>query len=638
MSSSTRPTAISGLEMRVLVRELSRFSGWYVSNIHSLGDTQVFRMKSPDGDADLVISPTLGAWVTEKPAHGVTREFTTSLRRELMRLRLEGVSQLGLDRVLFLQFTNGERGIRLILELMPPGNIILTEADGRITLTLNEFKSPYRVVSRGRNYVPPPQNRASLEEVDDKSLAEALAREKTVGRAIGRGLSLPRRYVDEILAKVSLSQEQPTPVPEGKAGEIMQAIRDLLASLDHPTPSLMEGPGGLELMVVQPTRGIVVETAPTVSQLMDKAFSSSLADADIEPQKEDHLAKEIEVTIQRLQKQSEGLNEKAVKLRQAAGEVSAAASLDDAGAILVEAALEPGLAAEVASLSSTAAISSMLFDEAKAAEAEVKKIQEVSHGLASRLKKAKKAIPPPSVQLVRREKKEWYQKFRWFFTSEGKLAVGGRDAQSNTILVKKHMEEGDVAYHADLFGSPFFILKDGKAQTPAEVRQVGQATASFSSAWKTGLSAADAYWVLPDQVSGSAPSGEFLARGSFAIKGKKNFVTKNPVELAVGMDAGGRIVSGPEEAMMKQAPAYIVIIPNREKASDTAKKVLFELKKIYGEELGSNNVDDVMRAMPAGGGKVVRKRDTRKAEEKVQKEDAAIDQQENARETPGQDY
>jgi hypothetical protein len=296
------------------------------------------------------------------------------------------------------------------------------------------------------------------------------------------------------------------------------------------------------------------------------------------------------------------------------------------------------LSSRLESQSSTAAVSSTLFDEAKAAEAEIKKIEEVSHGLASRLKRARKAIPKPTVQVVRRETKEWYQKFRWFITSEGKLAIGGRDAQSNTILVKKHMGEDDVAYHADLFGSPFFILKEGKTQTEAEVRQMGQATASFSSAWKTGLSAADAYWVGPDQVSGSAPSGEYLARGSFVIRGKKNFVTKNPVELAVGMDAGGRIVSGPEEALMKQSSAYLVIIPNREKASDTAKKVLFELKKLYGEELGALGLDDVMRALPSGGGKVVRKRENRKEEEKLQPVDVEAGADEKTRDAPGQDY
>jgi len=631
MSSATKTTPISGLEMRVIVRELSRFVGWYVSSIHSLGDNQVFRMKSPDGDADIVVSPTLGAWVTEKPAHGVTREFTTSLRRELERLRLEGVSQLGLDRVLFLRFVNGEQALQLILELMPPGNIILTDANGRITLTLREFKGQHRVVSRGRTYVSPPQSRASLEDVDEKSLKEAMSKEKTVGRALGRGLSLPRRYVDEILAQVSLGQEEPAPVSDEKVAEIARVIKNLLASLEHPAPSLIEGPGGLELMVVQPVHGTVVETAPTVSQLMDKAFSNLLVEeeAETEPQKEDRQAKEIEVTMHRLQQQSEGLRQNALKLRQLASEVRSAASREDASVIVAGASLDSKLSTRLESQTSNAAVSSTLFDEAKAAEAEVKKIEEVSGGLAARLKRAKKAIPKPTVLTVRRERKEWYQKFRWFFTSEGKLAVGGRDAQSNTILVKKHMLEGDVAYHADLFGSPFFILKEGKEQTPAEVRQMGQATASFSSAWKTGLSAADAYWVEPDQVSGSAPSGEYLARGSFAIRGKKNFVTKNPVELAIGMDAEGRIASGPEEAMMKSSRAYLVIIPNREKASDTAKRVLFELRKLYGDELGATSLDDVMRALPTGGGKIIRKREI-KQEEPLQAVEAATDPEQQA--------
>ena len=157
---------------------------------------------------------------------------------------------------------------------MPPGNIILTDTDGRITLTLRDFKGQHRVVSRGRSYVPPPQSRASLEEVDESSLEDALAREKTVGRALGRGLSLPRRYVDEILSPGLAEPGAADPVRQGRRSRrSARVIKGLLASLDDPTPSLVETPAGLELMVVQPARGTVVETAPTVSQLMDKAFS-----------------------------------------------------------------------------------------------------------------------------------------------------------------------------------------------------------------------------------------------------------------------------------------------------------------------------------------------------------------------------
>src|SRR3989344_8958557 len=35
-------------------------------------------------------------------------------------------------------------------------------------------------------------------------------------------------------------------------------------------------------------------------------------------------------------------------------------------------------------------------------------------------------------------KREWYEKFRWFISSEGFLCIGGRDAATNEIVIKKH--------------------------------------------------------------------------------------------------------------------------------------------------------------------------------------------------------
>ena len=137
---------------------------------------------------------------------------------------------------------------------------------------------------------------------------------------------------------------------------------------------------------------------------------------------------------------------------------------------------------------------------------------------------------------------------------------------------------------------------------------MSQATVAFSSAWKTGLGAADAYWVNPDQVSTSAPSGEFLARGSFLIKGKKNFVQHNLVEVAVGVGSDGRVLAGPESAIRVAAAAYVVLRPQNEKSSETAKRVKRDLEALTGTTgEASPSVDDVLRALPAGGGKVLRK-------------------------------
>ncbi len=254
-----------------------------------------------------------------------------------------------------------------------------------------------------------------------------------------------------------------------------------------------------------------------------------------------------------------------------------------------------------------ASISSAIFDRAKRTERDIQDIDDAIKKLQPKLKKESgkeetarvKAIP------LSKAKKEWYEKFRWFFTTGGKLAIGGRDAQSNTTLIRRHLQEGDTVYHADLFGSPFFVLKGGKEQTEEEVREVAKATAAFSSAWKTGLGAADAYWVSPEQVGMAGQSGEFLAHGSFAINGKKNFVTKNTVEVAVGVDEHGRIISGPEEAIMKVAKGHVTLVPSREKPSDTARKVLHELMP-YANEKVSVGGDDVLLMLPAGGGKIIR--------------------------------
>ena len=253
-----------------------------------------------------------------------------------------------------------------------------------------------------------------------------------------------------------------------------------------------------------------------------------------------------------------------------------------------------------------ASVASALFDHAKRLERKAAESLEAAGRLQKKLEKMG-PVEAPRPSPLRRRKQEWYEKFRWFYTSEGKLAIGGRDAQSNTILVKRHLEEGDTVYHADLFGSPFFVLKDGRSQSDAESLELAQATVSFSSGWKTGLGAADAYWVLKDQVSASAESGEYLAKGSFVIRGRKNMIRHALLQVAVGLDSSGRVVAGPESAVAKASERYLVLTPHREKASDTAKKVLRELAPEGGAGPGPL-VDDVIRALPSGGGKILRRK------------------------------
>ena len=138
-----------------------------------------------------------------------------------------------------------------------------------------------------------------------------------------------------------------------------------------------------------------------------------------------------------------------------------------------------------------------------------------------------------------RRERQWFERYRWFVTSDGRLALGGRDSTSNSIVVNKYVTKNDVVFHADLHGSPFFVLRNRAQQSapPSDdiALEMSQATVGFSRAWKDELGSADVYWVYPDQIKKGAPTGEYLPRGSFFIEGKKNFVRHVKVELSVGI-------------------------------------------------------------------------------------------------------
>jgi predicted ribosome quality control (RQC) complex YloA/Tae2 family protein len=98
------------------------------------------------------------------------------------------------------------------------------------------------------------------------------------------------------------------------------------------------------------------------------------------------------------------------------------------------------------------------------------------------------------------------------------------------------MTENDIVFHAEIHGSPFFLLKNARNNENSDsIEETAQATVSFSRAWKDGLSSADAYWVFPNQVKKGAPTGQYLPKGSFVIEGKRNFCRGIELKLAIGL-------------------------------------------------------------------------------------------------------
>jgi len=265
----------------------------------------------------------------------------------------------------------------------------------------------------------------------------------------------------------------------------------------------------------------------------------------------------------------------------------------------------------------------LYYEKSKKAK---KKLEGAIKALAETGKKAKeweeKADKKRKIEQEKEAKKnvekKWYEKFHWFISSEGFLCIGGRDATSNDIIVKKHLDKNDLIFHTDIAGSPFFIIKDGQNEkcTKSTKEEVAQATAAYSKAWKSSAATVSVFYVLPEQVSKQAQAGEYLAKGSFMVRGKKNYL--NPeIKIAIGVkkldnklgdeddneghknekNQNPEVIGGPINAIKKHAEKdkFVIITQGSLKKSEVAKKI----KHLIGGDL-----DDIMKFLPTGGFKI----------------------------------
>ena len=150
---------------------------------------------------------------------------------------------------------------------------------------------------------------------------------------------------------------------------------------------------------------------------------------------------------------------------------------------------------------------------------------------------------------IKQKKNYWFEEYNWFITSDGFLFVCGKTADQNEKLVKKYLEKGDIYVHSETFGSGSGIIKnikingmekvvDSKVDIgnnfPKSIEECGNYLMCHTKAWKTGVPD-KTYWVYPDQVTKETESGEYITKGSFVIRGTKNFIPAQKMELGFGI-------------------------------------------------------------------------------------------------------
>lgn len=247
-----------------------------------------------------------------------------------------------------------------------------------------------------------------------------------------------------------------------------------------------------------------------------------------------------------------------------------------------------------------------------------KKLAEVERELQEA--EALKSLKPAQIMEALSKRKEamankqWYEKFRWFTTSDGFLVAAGKDTVSNEVIIKKYTTQEDVVFHAEITGSPFVVIKaEGKSITEQALKEAAEYAASFSRAWRENAGSADVYWVKVDQLSKSGPSGESIPHGAFFVVGKRNWYRNTPLRIAIGISVDDEtcFVGGPIDSVKAKTKTYVTLLPGdyqgKELLQMIMRSITAKLSKEQREKTGKTSIEQIREFVPYTKGAINQK-------------------------------
>lgn len=632
---------LAGIELHYLVTEISsRIKDYYVSNIYGITRNSVlFKLHHPEKPDILLMFSTFGFWITNVKINQMEENrLVKRLRNDLLRAKITDIKQIGSERIVHVTFSGLNQDFVLVGEFFGDGNILLCNKEMKILSLLHSIDVRHRRLGVGLPYVPPPASGSDIFKVTQKDLAEIKSVSTVSIRWIGRILGLPTKYAEEIMRTAKVDpQKAGNMLSDEDVDRIFQVMTNLIENVvtgKHES-YIIRGDKGADVYPV-PLGDVSQSNFTRVSSFMeglDSLFSENLLEQGKSSQTDTVSQRIIEIE-HKLEEQNKAIT--VVKERADSISKVAKALLDSAsiGLTSIEDPRIPALLQQHNSTllkesgvslikvngdkikinvqSSIHGIASVLFNEAKRQVRAIETIELERKKTEKNLEAFRKqeSIARDSVVFTIQKKKEWYERYRWFFTSDNLLAIGGRDASSNSSVIRKHLGKDDKVFHAEIVGSPFFILKDSTEETLSSMTEVAHATVCFSRAWREGLYGLNAYWVKPEQIKTAAPSGQFIAKGSFVIEGSRSFIQVSSLQLSVGIYQKNErysLMCGTPSAIKKNCIYFVTIEPSGSDMTDLAKKIRLEFLKIVENEdiVKAFTIDDFTRALPAGDSHIV---------------------------------
>lgn len=577
--------------------------------------------------------------------------FCMQLRKHLSSQRIERVEQHGFDRVLMIHTDE----YMLVAELFGQGNIVLVKKGTNTILgCLDSQEWSDRSIYHGEEYKPPAQ------DIDPYAMAydafDDLLDSRQIVKLLAAGIGLGSTYAEEVMARVSVEKDHRSDkLDESDKQAVWDALQDMLAQAadEELDPRIYYDengdPADVAPFELTGLDDLETKTFDTFSKTLDTYFTQRQKAAYRKQKRKEYRRRKNELEHRKEQQEQMlggmrdsidehkktadliyeqyGTIESLIKtLKQARKQYSvdeirerleseAAEGIPEAG--IVE-QLQLGNEQVVVDLGDQNATIDLdrsveknagkYYDKSKEAKRKVDgsedALEETKQEL-KQLKANKKEIDIDDAfkdKEQQRQSKQWYEKFRWFFSADGFLIVSGRDATTNDILVKKQMQPQDRYAHADFDGAPSVVIKNPDDEEIPEqtVKEAAQQAVTYSKAWKMNVAADDAYHVAPDQVTKDPESGEYLGKGAFVIRGDRDYLRNVEASAAVGAyerDGTMLPMGGPEEAVAANCDVYVTLKQGRTKKSDIAKQA----QSFLHEQTGADyDLDKIMRSLPPG--------------------------------------
>ncbi len=566
---------------------------------------QLYRSDVKKRDFFISLNKGIAFYDAEKPEEAT--QLSMLFRKQLSEKRIVGIEQINFDRVVKITLHTGQE---IVLELFGGGNLILTD-NGKIVLAMDQHVYKTRKILIGEEYIPP----AVINPISDLETFSGIldGSKASIVKTLATRANLGGEIAEEALYRTNIDKDKMPGEIREYYGTLYDNIMEIVLESEKNNAFYYESE---ELL------SPVLLTA--LGKDPDEKFEDFNGGIDFYLKHYPETDKNKSSVERRIESQRRSIEEfnKLMLVYNEFGNYLKMnfQQLQKLINIVYNNVRKSNLnnfifmdleISDINPAKNTFAVNyketKIVLNYRESAGNNINHVFNTAKEYKGKIEGAEKAIEETK-KLIMKEKqkagkkkriKYWFESYHWFTSSAGNMVMAGRDAKTNEKLVKKHVSENDIYVHADIYGAPSTVIKnEGIDITEDTIREACEFAVSLSRAWPAGIGSGTAYWVYPSQVSKTPESGEFVSKGSWIVRGKRNYVLNIPLELKISLiDYKGNIIPmiSPSETAT-DSKKWVIIKPGNEKRSVAAEKIA----KILGIEKS-----EIESILPPGGSIIV---------------------------------